>query len=302
MRNLNFSTYLIGLFLLAPQLIGCAQAPLALPNTDNFPSSLQNENVDIYQPNIPEVIDSEESIDIPTPAPSVEPQPQPTTWDVSDVDIAHIDPARKLIAFTFDDAPSRTLEGILTVYAAYNEANPDCRASATIFCNSGRFDEQTPHLLTSCLALGIELGNHTHSHYDLTTLSEAILHDEIDRTDQALQAIDGKERHLLRAPFGKSNDFVAATAPVPMIDWTIDTLDWSGVSEDAIYRTVFDNRFSGAIVLMHDGYQHTVDALKRLLPDLKADGYQVVSVSQLAKAHGCTLYQGSTYIRARKRN
>ncbi|MBQ8406240.1 MAG: hypothetical protein IJX09_06275 [Clostridia bacterium] len=53
---------------------------------------------------------------------------------------------------------------------------------------------------------------------------------------------------------------------------------------------------------MHDGYKHTVDALKRLLPDLKADGYQVVSVSQLAKAHGCTLRRGSTYIRARKQN
>ena len=238
-----------------------------------------------------------------TPAlPTTPAIPPADIWDVSDVDISHIDPAKKLIAFTFDDAPSRTLENILTVYAAYNEANPDCRASATIFCNSGLFDAQTPHLLSTCLALGLELGNHTHSHYDLTTLSEPILCDEIDRTDRALCAFDGKERHLLRAPFGKNNDFVTAAAPVPMIDWTIDTLDWSGVSEDAIYRAVFDNRFSGAIVLMHDGYPHTVDALKRLLPDLKADGYQVVSVSQLAKAHGCTLRRGNTYIRARKRN
>ena len=91
-----------------------------------------------------------------------------------------------------------------------------------------------------------------------------------------------------------------AAAPVPMIDWTIDTLDWSGVSEDAIYRAVFDNRFSGAIVLMHDGYPHTVDALKRLLPDLKADGYQVVSISTMAKMHGCTLKAGKVYTRLRQ--
>lgn len=304
MRYSTFFTYAISSFLLAAQFAGCAQTPLSLPDTGSMPLPLQNENVDLYATDLPDPSGSEESLEIPdsSSAPAVEDAPSPTVWDMNDVDISHIDPTKKLIAFTFDDAPSRSLENLLTVYAAYNEANPDCRASATIFCNSGRFDAQTPHLLSSCLALGIELGNHTHSHYDLTTLSEPILRDEIDRTDQALYAIDGKERHLLRAPFGKNNDFVTSIAPVPMIDWTIDTLDWSGVSEDAIYRTVFDNRFSGAIVLMHDGYPHTIDALKRLLPDLKADGYQVISVSQLAKAHGCTLRQGNTYIRARKRN
>ena len=47
---------------------------------------------------------------------------------------------------------------------------------------------------------------------------------------------------------------------------------------------------------MHDGYAHTVDALKRLLPDLYNEGYQVVSVSQMAKMHGCTLKNGKVYI------
>jgi polysaccharide deacetylase 2 family uncharacterized protein YibQ len=51
---------------------------------------------------------------------------------------------------------------------------------------------------------------------------------------------------------------------------------------------------------MHDGYYNTVNALKRLLPDLKADGYQVVNVSALSKANHCTLKSGKEYIRARK--
>ena len=51
---------------------------------------------------------------------------------------------------------------------------------------------------------------------------------------------------------------------------------------------------------MHDGYVETVSAVKRLLPDLKNAGYQVVGVSQLAKANGCQLKTGSVYIRARK--
>lgn len=224
----------------------------------------------------------------------------PEIWDVSDVDISEIDPNRKLIAFTFDDSPSRTLENIFAVFAAFNEENPDCKATATVFFNSSLFDASTPHLLLTASALGFELGNHTHSHADLTTLSAAELRSEIDRTDELLAEADGKPRHLLRPPFGKANEQVKAAAETPIIDWTIDTLDWTGVSEDEIYNTVFDNRFSGAIVLMHDGYEHTVDALKRLLPDLQADGYQVVGVSQLAKAHGCTLKKGRIYIRARK--
>ena len=220
-------------------------------------------------------------------------------WDTSDVDISHIAPTRKLIAFTFDDAPAQTLENIFAIYADHNERNPDCLASATIFFNSCRFDKQTPHLLATCLALGMELGNHTHAHYDLTTLKEADLRKEIELTDNALCAIDGKKQHLLRAPFGKINELVKSVAAAPIIDWTIDTLDWSGVSSEAVYQAVFTQRFDGAIVLMHDGYKNTVDALKRLLPDLQADGYQIVSVSQLAKAHRCTMRNGSAYIRLR---
>ncbi len=225
---------------------------------------------------------------------------EPLFWDTSKVDISKIDKSRKLIAFTFDDAPARYLENILAVFAAYNERNPDCPASATLFCNGGRFSAHTPTLLQTALAMGLELGNHTQTHANLTALSKEELAQEIDETDALLQAIDGQGRHLLRAPFGCVNEEVKKTAAVPIIDWTIDTLDWTGVPADEIYDEVFSKRFSGAIVLMHDGYGHTVSALKRLLPDLKAEGYQVVNVSQLIKAQGCQFEKGKVYIRARK--
>lgn len=236
---------------------------------------------------------------VPAP-PKLQETMQNGIWDTSNVDVSKISKTRKLIAFSFDDAPSRSLENIFAVYADYNETHPDAPAFCTLFFNGGLFDAQTPKLLAVAHALQFEFGNHTQSHYDLTTLNEAQLKEEIDKTDELLGQIDGKKRHLLRAPFGKISDFVKSVAPTPLIDWTIDTLDWTGISEDAIYHAVFDNRFSGAIVLMHDGYKHTVDALKRLLPDLYNDGYQVVGISQLAKMHNCTLKQGSVYIRARK--
>ena len=221
-------------------------------------------------------------------------------WDVSDVDISYIDPNKELISFTFDDGPSKTMENILAVFADYNEQNPDCIATATFFLNGGYISaEALPLLHTACI-LGCELGNHTQRHLNLTTLTPDEVQSEIQATDEILSRIDGKPLHLLRPPFGLIDQSLKATLNTPVINWTIDTLDWTGVNEEEIYNSVFTARFSGAIVLMHDGYPATVDALKRLLPDLKAEGYQVVSVSALAKAHGCKLYNKKEYIRARK--
>ena len=226
-------------------------------------------------------------------------QTQTEIWDVSAFDISAVDQNRKLISFTFDDAPSTQLKNILAVFNEYNEENPDCKATATFFCNSMLFNRNNREILKNAVQKGFELGNHTHSHLDLTSLSEQEVKEEIDKTDKYLQNIDGKSRHLLRAPFGKTDEFVKSLSPAPLIDWTIDTLDWTNRKDDEIYNQIFSNLGNGNIVLMHDGYEHTVSALKRLLPDLKAIGYQVVSVSQLAKAHSCSLKSGEIYIRAR---
>lgn len=243
----------------------------------------------------------------PNPAPVLpqknETVPTPSyVWDVSKTDVSKVDPSRKLIAFTFDDAPSKTMENIFAVYANYNDHNPDCIASATVFFNGGLMDTQSQHHLYVACALGFELGNHTHTHADLTTLTTQQITDEIQRTDKILEKADGKPYHLLRAPFGRTNESVKTCAFTPLIDWTIDTLDWTGVSADEIFESVFSQRFSGAIVLMHDGYENTVEALKKLLPALKEDGYQVVNVSQLSKLQNCPLKRGNVYIRARKRS
>ena len=208
---------------------------------------------------------------------------------------------RKLIALTFDDAPLKTLENILAVFASYNEQNPDCPATATVFFNGKNLTSTQLPLLQTAYAMGFELGNHTATHANLNTLTPMQIKKEIDAVDEILCKIDNQPHHLFRAPFGLVNADVKQAVHTPIIDWTIDTRDWTGVSEEEIYQSVFEGRFSGGIVLMHDGYQSTVNALKRLLPDLKTDGYQVVSVSALAKAHGCTLYNGKEYIRARKR-
>lgn len=237
--------------------------------------------------------------ELPSPMETEKPSDSPF-WDLSDIDTSYVDHRRKLIAFTFDDGPSKTMENILATFADYNEQNPDCMATATFFLNGIHITDESLPLLHTAHILNCELGNHTHRHLNLTTLTQEDLQEEMQETDKILSRIDGKSLHLFRPPFGAINHEIKTHLKVPVINWTIDTLDWTGKSSDEIYHSVFSARFSGAIVLMHDGYLATVEALKRLLPDLKANGYQVVSVSALAKAHGCTLYNGKEYIRARK--
>ena len=222
-------------------------------------------------------------------------------WQDQDVDISCVQPNRKLLALTFDDAPASTLEEIIAVFLGYNQTHPDAPASATLFCNGARINAASSSAVAAATALGFELGNHTQHHYDLSTLSQQQLQQEIERTDKMLYPFDKRRLHLLRAPYGRISDAVRMIAKTPIIDWFIDTNDWTGIPKESIYDAVWQNKTDGAIVLMHDGYPHTVDALKQLLPDLYKAGYQAVSVSQMAKAHGCKLKVGCVYTRARKR-
>lgn len=224
-----------------------------------------------------------------------------SVWDISDVDISSISTGRKLIALTFDDAPASTLDPILKVFLDFNVSHPDAPASATVFCNGKNLKPSTQSSLQTAFAIGFELGNHTQHHYNLVCLSAPEIQAEISQTDAALKRFDGKPTHLLRAPYGNVNDTVREVANAPIIDWFIDTLDWTGRSANEIYQAVWESKFSGCIVLMHDGYPNTVEALTRLLPDLYQDGYQAVTVSQMSKAHNCPLKIGSVYTRARKK-
>lgn len=221
-------------------------------------------------------------------------------WAVSDLPQTAIAPDKKYIAFTFDDAPSANFESLIATFAAFNAENPDCPASATLFINGNRVSQGATPALSLADTVGLELGNHTYHHYNLTTLSSQEIEQEIQSVDKILQRIDGKPYHLLRAPFGKTNESVEKLSPTPIINWTIDTLDWTGVSADEIYQSVFSAKTDGSIILMHDGYPNTLTAVKRLLPDLKKAGYQVLSVSALSKANRCPLQRGKVYIRARK--
>ena len=212
------------------------------------------------------------------------------------------DPYPKKLALTFDDSPNKTLQGIISAFTDFNKLHPDCPASATLFCSGHRITKKSVQSLQIAYAAGFEMGNHGFSHRELTYLSYPEIEKEIFRVDKLLQPIDGKQTHLFRAPYGSVNDDVKKAVLSPIIDWSVDTKDWTGVSVGEIVDCVLKGARDGAIILMHDGFENTVLAVKKLLPLLKEQGYQVVTVSYLAEYNGCNLQVGGVYTRARKQN
>lgn len=194
---------------------------------------------------------------------------------------------QKTIALTFDDGPSSFTDRLLDCLEANN-------AKATFFM-VGKEILSFPDEVKRMKALGCELGNHTYDHTDLATLSASDISSEISRVDQELVNLTGQGATVVRPPYGSVNDTVKATVGTPMILWSIDTLDWKTQDVQATVEEVMNNVQDGSIILMHDIYSTSVDAAEILIPQLIEDGYQLVTVHELAAAHGKELNPGITY-------
>ncbi|MDC7290658.1 polysaccharide deacetylase family protein [Blautia schinkii] len=197
------------------------------------------------------------------------------------------DKKRKTIALTFDDGPSSFTDRLLDCLEENN-------AKATFFM-VGQEIANFPETVKRMDALGHELGNHTYSHLDLTSLSAEDISQQIGGTDQSLLELVGHGASVLRPPYGSINDAVVAEVGTPMIIWSVDTLDWDTLDVDQTVETVMDNAQDGAIILMHDIYETSVEAAEIIIPRLIEEGYDLVTVHELAEAHGVDLKPGIAY-------
>ena len=194
---------------------------------------------------------------------------------------------RPMIALTFDDGPGEYTEELINCLVENN-------AKATFFM-LGQNVEAYPEIAKKLLDAGMELGNHSYSHPDLVTIGAEAAAQQVSNTDAALKAATGFEATVMRPPGGSFNDSVKAAINHPLIIWSIDTRDWATKSEDQTYQVVMDNAQDGSVVLMHDIHEWSVKAAIRMIPDLIAKGFKLVTVSELAEAKGETLQNGAAY-------
>lgn len=88
---------------------------------------------------------------------------------------------------------------------------------------------------------------------------------------------------------------VDETIGMPNILWSVDTLDWKTRDTDATIKSVKEEAYDGAIILMHDLHEATTDAAKTIVPYLIDQGYQLVTVSEMAECRGVELEDGTRY-------
>ena len=224
------------------------------------------------------------------------------------LDEMQIDPNGKMLALTFDDGPYPPITGaILDVL----EAN---HARATFFIK-GAYVDANQDLVKRELGLGCEIGNHTTNHDDLEKLSPADRRTTVGDVNDKIYRLFGYRIHLLRPPYisyGKKGsdtreDIVAMAKELELaiVNHTRSSHD---SHEDYTAQMMIDRilaerdelgrGLNGSILLFHDKYQKTVEAMKVIIPALQQQGYQLVTVSELLNCSKEGLHYGWIYSKA----
>ena len=195
----------------------------------------------------------------------------------------------KMIALTFDDGPSEHTTRLLDIL----EANG---VKATFLMLGQQVEKYGAETIPRMSELDCTIGSHSYDHPNLKKAGPEVAQDQFSRTDQAIaQYNNGKGAEVIRFPYGEYTKEIAANTGRPCLFWDLDTLDWDTKNADSIYNTIMSNVTGGNIILMHDIYSTTVDACERVIPDLLAQGYQLVTVEELAASRGYELKPGVTY-------
>ena len=208
-------------------------------------------------------------------------------------DISRLDLSKPMMAFTFDDGPVGTADTDSSI--RIQNALAAASQHATFFYWGHSLHEGTAAEIKRAYDMGFEIGNHTSSHQNLAELSAEEIEKEVTTQAEKLSAITGLEKFLIRPPYLSVNETVRNTVHAPLINCSIDSKDWAGATAEEMINTVSTQKKDGAIVMMHEPYEATATAVEVLVPQLVAEGWQIVSVSELFKAKGLELVDGQVY-------
>ena len=183
----------------------------------------------------------------------------------------------KVIAITFDASwgADNTIK-ILDVLDEYD-------VKATFFL-VGRWVDEYESEVEEIHKRGHEIGNHSNSHPNMTSLSKDAIIREIIITDSKIRKITGEGTKVFRFPEGAYNDNVVQIIQESghyCIQWDVDSIDWKEAGAQKEYDRVIKKTVGGSIVLFHNNAKYTPDNLPKILKQLTNDGFSFVTVSEL---------------------
>jgi len=190
------------------------------------------------------------------------------------------------VALTFDDGPDPVwTPKVLDVLARHD-------AHGTFFVIGSRVNEH-PALVRRMVTEGHEVGVHTFTHVELSTVPAWRRRLELTLSQNAIAGAAGVQTQLLRPPYASTPDAVtgidfdamrdAAAAGYLVVLTDKDTEDWGSASVDTMVKSALPDKGAGAVVMFHDGggdRSRTVAALDQLLTQLTAQKYKFLTVSE----------------------
>jgi peptidoglycan/xylan/chitin deacetylase (PgdA/CDA1 family) len=213
-----------------------------------------------------------------------------STWREAKLEVAGLVPApqalvvrgrsehQKVVALTFDDGPHP--DSTPTLVRELSEAD----APATFFV-IGKQVDRYPDMVKLEADHGFEIGNHSYSHVTLTKLPTSDVLTEFRACNDAIVRAGGPEPRFGRPPGGDLNRQVERSATANGLRttlWTDDPGDYASPGQNVILRETLSHLTDGGIILLHDGTAQTAQILPKLIEEIRARGYKIVPLSELA--------------------
>ncbi|MFO7918016.1 MAG: polysaccharide deacetylase family protein [Anaerolineae bacterium] len=240
-----------------------------------------NDIADLLVPQMQHLLGvSPEAAATAVPSPTSTPSTTPDGGVQSRVDCTEV----ACVALTFDDGPSVYTDRLLDVLWSHE-------VPATFFV-LGRSARIQPKTVARMAREGHEIGNHSWSHPNMQDLSDTVIREEICKTNKLVVQISGASPTHFRPPYGAYDEGVIDAARMPIILWSLDTLDWKDRDADLIAERM-DQALAGMIILAHDIHDTTVAAIPTVIESLSSRGIHFVTMTDLVGPPG--LVPGQVY-------
>lgn len=181
----------------------------------------------------------------------------------------------KRIAITFDDGPNQKTTTRLLDFMKEEEVK------GTFFI-LGHSIKNNEKIVKRIVDEGHELGNHSWDHPNLLKVSNDELYNQILKTSYEIYKASGKFPETVRPPYGAINYRAAKEIGMPIAMWSVDSEDWMNKeNSDKTFKNAISYTNPGDIILFHDIYDSSVDAIIKYIQKLKNEGYKFVTLSEL---------------------
>ena len=164
----------------------------------------------------------------------------------------------------------------------------------------GNWIDKYPEAVKKINEAGHEIASHSNTHPHVNNLSAEKNLEEINLSVSKIEKITGQKTNLYRAPYGEYNDTVIQTAQENgffTIQWNLDTLDYEGLTGDEMWNRIKDKLEKGSIILSHNGTKHTAESLDMLVKNIKANGFEITTVSNLIYKDNYSINNNGTQIK-----